>query len=147
MKRTFLTLGLSAMLAMPFVATGQQTPGMTGEPGVTGSGPGARTEQHQQFGQQGMDQEQVRKAQKRLQEVGFDPGPIDGLFGPQTQAALREFQSAHGLPQTGQLDASTRAALMDEDMPGAPGTATPGARPMGEPMPAPTTPGGTSPGR
>jgi peptidoglycan hydrolase-like protein with peptidoglycan-binding domain len=93
-----------------------------------------------------MNQEQIRQAQQRLKEAGFDPGPIDGHFGPQTQAALREFQSAHGLPETGQLDQSTRARLMDQEMGGSPSRAMPGARSSDEPQPAPSSPGGISPG-
>ena len=38
-------------------------------------------------------------------------GTIDGLLGPQTQAALRAFQHRSGLPMTGRLDAATRSAL------------------------------------
>ncbi len=31
-----------------------------------------------------------------LKEVGLDPGPIDGIFGPQTERAVREMQKAAG---------------------------------------------------
>lgn len=34
----------------------------------------------------------IRGTQQRLTALGFDPGPIDGLDGPLTQAAVREFQ-------------------------------------------------------
>lgn len=36
---------------------------------------------------------------------------VDGLPGPKTTAALREFQSRSGLPTSGVIDAATRAAL------------------------------------
>ena len=42
----------------------------------------------------------------------FNPGPIDGLMGPRTSAALREFQQKEDLKETGRLDAETRAHLM-----------------------------------
>jgi len=35
----------------------------------------------------------------------------DGLMGPKTHARLREFQQSHGLPQSGEPDADTLAAL------------------------------------
>ena len=35
----------------------------------------------------------------------------DGIFGPQTLAATRQFQSGHGLPASGRADAGTIAAL------------------------------------
>lgn len=50
-------------------------------------------------------------AQRRLKAAGFDPGPVDGVLGPRTRSALRDFQQARGLAPTGQLDAPTRALL------------------------------------
>jgi Putative peptidoglycan binding domain len=35
----------------------------------------------------------------------------DGIFGPQTLAATRQFQSSHGLPASGRADAGTIAVL------------------------------------
>ncbi|MHB8510783.1 MAG: N-acetylmuramoyl-L-alanine amidase [Actinomycetota bacterium] len=40
----------------------------------------------------------VREVQDRLSKLGFDPGRIDGIFGPQTVRALVEFQRNFGLP-------------------------------------------------
>lgn len=54
----------------------------------------------------------VRQVQGILQENGYDPGPLDGLMGPQTRQALRQFQRDHNLPASGQLDAATQAALL-----------------------------------
>jgi hypothetical protein len=53
----------------------------------------------------------VRAAQQALQDKGYDAGPIDGLMGPKTQAAIREFQQKEGIQASGQLDARTRSAL------------------------------------
>ncbi len=39
------------------------------------------------------------------------PLEMDGIMGPKTRAALRTFQRAHQLPETGQLDPRTQGAL------------------------------------
>ncbi len=49
--------------------------------------------------------------QVALDRVGISPGVIDGVVGPKTRLATREFQRVRGLAQTGKLDASTRSAL------------------------------------
>ena len=33
----------------------------------------------------------VREVQQALAAAGFDPGPIDGIMGPRTKAALRKY--------------------------------------------------------
>jgi hypothetical protein len=53
----------------------------------------------------------VRRAQEALQRHGIAVGPIDGIHGPRTQAALREFQARRGLAPSGQLDPVTLRAL------------------------------------
>ena len=55
--------------------------------------------------------EDIKKAQEALKGKGNDPGPADGVMGPQTQKALRAFQSANGLKTSGRLDAETAKAL------------------------------------
>lgn len=39
--------------------------------------------------------------QAALADLGFDPGPVDGKFGPQTRRAIRAFQAQAGLPVNG----------------------------------------------
>ena len=53
----------------------------------------------------------VRAAQQMLSKNGFDVGPIDGILGRRTGAALRDFQQQQQLTQTGKLDADTLRAL------------------------------------
>jgi len=53
----------------------------------------------------------VQQAQERLDALGLDPGPIDGVMGTRTRDALRTFQQKHDLPATGELDWQTRMAL------------------------------------
>jgi peptidoglycan hydrolase-like protein with peptidoglycan-binding domain len=47
-----------------------------------------------------------------LQDFRFDPGPVDGVFTAQTQAAVRAFQTRYGLPVSGLLDRATRQELL-----------------------------------
>jgi peptidoglycan hydrolase-like protein with peptidoglycan-binding domain len=55
--------------------------------------------------------ERIKQVQQTLKDQGHDAGPVDGVMGPKTQAALKEFQSAKGLKDSGQLDRETMAAL------------------------------------
>ena len=49
----------------------------------------------------------VKKAQQALKDLGLYSGVVDGLMGPNTAGAIREFQSQMGLEQTGKLDVRT----------------------------------------
>jgi peptidoglycan hydrolase-like protein with peptidoglycan-binding domain len=58
-----------------------------------------------------VDAQTVRHAQKTLNDRGFRTGGVDGRMGPQTQAALVNFQRAEKLQPTGKLDGATLKAL------------------------------------
>src|SRR5689334_13839244 len=47
---------------------------------------------------------QVADMQKMLKAAGFDPGPLDGKFGPRTEAALKAYQNATGAKVDGTLE-------------------------------------------
>jgi hypothetical protein len=53
----------------------------------------------------------VKEMQQSLQDKGHYRGRVDGVFGLQTRASLREFQKAESLPITGQLDVRTSGKL------------------------------------
>ena len=53
----------------------------------------------------------VLAVQLALLRRGISAGPVDGVVGTQTQAALRAFQRREGLPVTGGLDAATLRRL------------------------------------
>lgn len=53
----------------------------------------------------------VAELQRRLTELGFDSGRADGLFGPQTDAALREFQKGVGVTADGTCGPDTFRAF------------------------------------
>ena len=44
----------------------------------------------------------VLETQKALVRLGFDPGPIEGEYGPSTASAIRQYQAKAGLLSTGQ---------------------------------------------
>ena len=52
------------------------------------------------------------EVQVALDRLGFSPGSIDGLSGPQTRAALQAYQHGKGLPVTGIVDQATRTKLL-----------------------------------
>jgi peptidoglycan hydrolase-like protein with peptidoglycan-binding domain len=53
----------------------------------------------------------VRDAQRRLANLGYHMGPVDGVLGPSTRAALSDFQRDRNLPVTGRIDRDTFAVL------------------------------------
>jgi hypothetical protein len=61
----------------------------------------------------------MRGAQAALLYIGLEPGPVDGLPGKRTRAAMVRFQAENGLPQTGTLDPTTEARLLVEAFPAA----------------------------
>jgi hypothetical protein len=53
----------------------------------------------------------TERAQRRLNALGCNAGPVDGRFGDWTRAAVIRFQSRHRLAQTGSLGPTTRTRL------------------------------------
>ena len=54
---------------------------------------------------------EVRDLQQRLYELGYSPGPVDGIFGPRTEEAVKAFQRDSGLLTDGIVGPRTRADL------------------------------------
>jgi len=59
---------------------------------------------------QSMNQVKRSGVQSALKEAGFNPGPIDGIFGWRTRAALERYQRSNGL-SSGALTKETLASL------------------------------------
>ncbi|SEK07158.1 Lipoprotein-anchoring transpeptidase ErfK/SrfK [Sphingobium sp. AP50] len=59
----------------------------------------------------------IFRAQVQLDRAGFGPGVIDGRKGRFFNAAVKGYQAAQGLTQSGELDGGTRAALGKDDAP------------------------------
>jgi len=53
----------------------------------------------------------VRQLQQALTAAGYEPGPADGTYGEQTEAAVVAFQQANGLSVDGRVGPETAAAL------------------------------------
>ena len=54
----------------------------------------------------------VAGVQFALSKVGYDPGSIDGIDGPSTQASLKAFQAATGIEADGIAGPITKKALL-----------------------------------
>lgn len=61
--------------------------------------------------QQGHD---VWELEERLSQLGFDPGPVDGIFDEETKKALTLFQQGKGLEATGIVTEATWKALGED---------------------------------
>ena len=55
--------------------------------------------------------------QEALVAAGYDPGPVDGIDGPLTRAAIAAFQADRGLEVDGMVGPLTHAALFRGDEP------------------------------
>ena len=53
----------------------------------------------------------VKEVQQKLDELGFEPGPIDGYWGKRTADAIKAYQRSQGFAETGKLDKKTAMAL------------------------------------
>ena len=72
-----------------------------------------------------LDVSDRRRVQRALAILGHDPRGIDGVFGAGTRAAIRSWQAAEGLPQSGYLEsrqlerllvaADARAAALEQE--------------------------------
>ena len=53
----------------------------------------------------------VREAQRALRNLGYQPGPVDGIVGPKTKEALAKYQRSENIAVTGRLDSETMVRL------------------------------------
>ena len=85
-----------------------------------------------------MTGDDVRRVQLTLSSLGFDPGGVDGKFGPATDKAVRAFQASRGLTVDGRVGPATQSALFRAP-------ASPPAGPSGTSTPAPPAPAPPAP--
>jgi peptidoglycan hydrolase-like protein with peptidoglycan-binding domain len=106
MKRICLTHALSALTVCSLGGTAaaegdqnkSQTEARDGKHSATGSASELSTTT-------------IKDAQRALQAEGAYQGNLDGIAGPKTMQAVRNFQEKRGLPQSGYLDERTLEAL------------------------------------
>jgi peptidoglycan hydrolase-like protein with peptidoglycan-binding domain len=82
--------------------------GTAPDPGSTTTAPTSTSGEMLQSGSSGPA---VRQLQEALKAAGFDPGPIDGVYGPLTEAAVRAFQSSVGISVDGIAGPITQSKL------------------------------------
>jgi DNA invertase Pin-like site-specific DNA recombinase/peptidoglycan hydrolase-like protein with peptidoglycan-binding domain len=70
----------------------------------------------------------VREVQRRLKRAGARPGPVDGLFGPLTRAAVKRFQRRNQVAPTGVVGRRTLALLRSRTGSRNERTGTPGSQ-------------------
>lgn len=58
-----------------------------------------------------MDAQTVRQVQQALADKGHDPGPVDGVMGPRTRAAVEAYQRSQNLSSSSGLDQRTLDSL------------------------------------
>ena len=59
-----------------------------------------------------LDRKKKVFVQRGLASLKFDPGPVDGAFGPKTREAIRYWQKAKGYEETGRLTKEQADALV-----------------------------------
>ena len=98
LKKTVALLAGLVVLGSPFAGVAQPKP--VPQPAVPRAAkPPARQDA------------EIVKVQQALKEKGHDPGPVDGILGPSTRAALQAFQKSEGLDPSGRLDRGTLEKL------------------------------------
>lgn len=56
--------------------------------------------------------EDIARMQADLYYLGYDPGPADGTYDPQTRRAIKRFQEEHGLHTDGSVGPLTEQAIL-----------------------------------
>ncbi|HEX4104492.1 MAG TPA: peptidoglycan-binding protein [Candidatus Paceibacterota bacterium] len=85
--------------------------GTTTSGGTTTTGTTSGLYDFTQFLGVGSENADVTALQQYLTNKGFYTGPITGFYGTETEAAVEQYQSAHGIDPVGYVGPSTRAAL------------------------------------
>lgn len=128
MWRTIVALLATTALAAPAVgqqanqdqgaqqSQGTQQTEQKSQPAVKQSGQQTTSRQQgdgpgMSYDAQSLDERQIRQIQQALNKKGFHAGNADGTWGEETRQAVRNFQKAQDIKQTGQLDERTVSAL------------------------------------
>jgi len=58
-----------------------------------------------------LDSKKIRFVQNRLAQLGFEPGPADGVMGQKTREAIKKFEYSRKIPVTGKISPTLVEAL------------------------------------
>jgi peptidoglycan hydrolase-like protein with peptidoglycan-binding domain len=96
MKKIILAAVAAAALCVPAVAqqSGQTQPG-------SASSQAQNASSRQDISPRELSASQVQQIQKSLDDKGFKSGKVDGKWGPQTEAALKDFQRSQDRRRSG----------------------------------------------
>ena len=92
---------VSATVGTTATATPRPTTATSGSAASTSTG-------SLKVGSEGTD---VKRLQQQLKNLGYYTGSVDGKFGQGTEAAVRDFQAAHGLSVDGKAGRNTQEKL------------------------------------
>lgn len=123
LKQVVIATIAGFVLAAPALAAEERrSPGSSAHSGMTGA-----------TGQQ-MDSQTVRQIQQALQDKGHNVGDVDGVMGPRTREALRQYQQSQGMEGTGRVDQQTVSSLgLSRGAAGASGSPKAGSMGSGSP--------------
>jgi peptidoglycan hydrolase-like protein with peptidoglycan-binding domain len=65
----------------------------------------------QSMQEQNLSKDEIQQVQQALDQKGFKSGRPDGVLGPETKNAIKEFQQKQGWNASGELDNQTLSAL------------------------------------
>lgn len=68
-------------------------------------------ENNQPISPQNLSKNEIRQVQQALDKDGFNAGPTDGRWGPDTKNAVKQFQQSKQMQPTGRLNEQTVADL------------------------------------
>lgn len=104
---SYYTAGIRTMLDLPITRRAALLSTFLAIPTVAVAG----EKIYQRKGDGPMPANMIRAVQAKLTQRGFDAGPADGLMGPRTRTAIRNFQSSEAMQVTGAVDRSLLVAL------------------------------------
>jgi peptidoglycan hydrolase-like protein with peptidoglycan-binding domain len=108
MRKVIFAAVATAALCVPALAQqGGKTPAQPG----SGASQTLNQSGNQQVSPHQLSASQVREIQQSLDNEGFKSGKVDGRWGAETEAALKDFQKSQNMPGTGELDSSTIGKL------------------------------------
>ena len=115
MKKLLLATTALALLSAPAIAADQMHQGRM-QPNAQYQTPSSPQMNHDQqagaIAPTSLDAQQIRHMQRALNQRGFDAGSVDGIWGPETAAAVKSFQERQNIQANGdQLNWRTLSAL------------------------------------